>query len=215
MRGSAYWLSIFFTLTALTGCSLGGDDGVRPESLTPTEWFSLSKPGASHKLLDVFAGDWDVKIRFWSAPSAAPEDSHGTSRLTWILGDRFLQEEFQGDVLGEQYQGLGLMGYDAAARRFMTVWLDSLNTAIAYQHGKYFEEQNRFELSGEVYDPLLGRTKTTRSEIQVVSPNEYTVTMIDTSPSGASFKSLEITYVRRSETPQLDQAKISSREPRS
>lgn len=180
------------------GCSLrGSDDGVRPEGLTPLEWASLSKPGASHQLLDVFAGAWDVKITFWSGPKAGPQDSRGTSLLTWILGNRFLKEDFSGDVLGEGYQGLGLMGYDAASRRFTTVWLDSLNTAMAVQKGKYLPDTNSFELAGEVYDPLLGRSKTTRTQIHISSPDSYTVTMTDTDPSGRDFKSLEIVYTRR------------------
>jgi hypothetical protein len=188
-------------VAASAGCSLRGpNDGVRPEGLTPLEWASLSKPGASHQLLDVFAGAWDVKITFWSDPKAAPQDSHGSSQLTWILGDRFLKEDFSGDVLGEGYQGLGLMGYDAASRRFTTVWLDSLNTAIAVQKGSYLPDSNSFELTGEVYDPLLGRTKTTQTQIHITSKDTYTVTMIDTAPNGREFKSLEIVYTRRVST---------------
>ncbi len=198
-------LSSFVSLSVaaallLGGCSFrSGPRGVQPEELTPAQWAALSKPGESHKLLDAFAGSWDVRIRFWSSPSAAPQDSHGTSTLSWILGDRFLQEDFQGDVLGEAYQGLGLMGYDAAARRFMTVWLDSLNTVIAMQQGSYSPDKGTFELRGEVYDPLIGRNKTTRSEIRILSPNEYSVSMIDMAPNGADFKSLEIVYTRRGE----------------
>lgn len=189
---------IVCSIVLLAGCSMRQEErGVRPEDLTPSEWAALSKPGESHKLLQNFAGSWDVRITFWSSPGAAPQDSHGTSTLSWILGDRFLKEDFHGDVLGESYQGLGLMGYDAAARRFMTVWLDSLNTAIAVQQGWYSPDASTFELAGEVYDPLVGRNKKTRSEIKVFSPNQYSVTMTDTAPNGASFKSLEIVYTRR------------------
>ncbi len=185
----------------LAGCAVRkGERGVRPEDLTPSEWAALSKPGESHKLLERFAGNWDVRITFWSSPDAAPQDSHGSSTLSWILGDRFLKEDFHGDVLGESYQGLGLMGYDAAARRFMTVWLDSLNTVIAVQQGSYSPESSTFELTGEIYDPLLGRNKKTRSEIKVISPDQYSVTMIDAAPNGAAFKSLEILYSRRGQS---------------
>lgn len=193
-----YFSLIVCSVALLAGCSMHRHErGVRPEDLTPAEWAALSRPGESHKLLQGFAGDWDVRITFWSAPDAAPQDSHGSSTLSWILGDRFLQEDFHGDVLGESYQGLGLLGYDAAARRFMTVWLDSLNTAIAVQQGWYSPESSTFELKGEVYDPLLGRNKTTRSEIKIFSPNQYSVTMMDAAPNGATFKSLEIMYSRR------------------
>lgn len=194
-------------VVSLGGCAMHrGESGVRPEDLTPAEWVALSKPGASHRLLETFAGNWDVRIRFWSSPSAEPQDSYGTSTLSWILGDRFLKEDFQGDVLGDSYQGLGLMGYDAAARRFMTVWLDSLNTVIAVQQGNFSPDTSTFELHGEVYDPLLGRNKTTRSEIRILSPDQYSVTMTDMAPSGPDFKSLEIVYSRRGQKESLAKA---------
>jgi hypothetical protein len=181
-----------------TGCFFrGADDGVQPGALTPSEWAALSKPGPSHQLLDVFAGAWDVKITFWSQPNGQPQDSHGSSQLSWILGNRFLKEDFEGDVLGEQYQGLGLMGYDAASRRFTTVWIDSLNTTVAVQKGKFFPEENTFDLTGEVYDPMLGHNKTTQSQIRVNSPDSYTVTMTDKASNGKQYKSLEIQYTRK------------------
>lgn len=118
------------------------------------------------------------------------------------------KEDFDGEALGERYQGLGIFGYDSGARLFTTVWLDSLNTALALQKGHYLAEQNKFELTGEVYDPLLGRTKTTRSAIRVISHDSYELTMTDTAPNGAEFRSLEIRYARRADAP-VSQARMS------
>lgn len=194
-------LVLFVASHVLASCSMrssGGDiDGVSAQGLTPGEWASLSQRGPSHKLLDMFVGDWNAQISFWSAPGADPQRSRGTSSIRWILGDRFLQEDFKGDVVGEQFQGMGLMGYDNAARQFKTVWIDSLNTALAVSYGKFLAERNAFDMASDVYDPLLGRTKTVRSMLAIESPDKYSFSMVDTAPNGQEFTSLEILYSRK------------------
>jgi hypothetical protein len=175
---------------------ISGTEGVSAVGLTPSEWASLSKPGPSHKLLESFAGDWDVKVTFWSDPKAKGESSSGRSKISWILGGRFLQENFQGKIAGESYIGLGLIGYDNGSRAFTTVWADSLNTAMTTSVGKYDPERNSLELESEVYDPLVSGVKTVYSRIKITSPDSYTFSMLDRSPEGREFKSLEMEYSR-------------------
>lgn len=175
-----------------------GEDGVSAVGLTPGEWVALSKPGPSHKLLSSFAGDWDVAVTFWSSPQASGETSSGKSRISWILGERFLQEQFTGTVGGEEYQGMGLMGYDNGSRAFKTVWVDSLNTALTTSSGRYQSDTSTFLFESQVYDPLVSGVKTIQSQVQVNSPNSYTFTMTDTSPEGKRFTSLEMRYRRTS-----------------
>ena len=181
----------------ITGCSFQANDGVSPSGLTPTEWASLSKPGPSHKLLDMFVGEWESTIAFRSEPGARPEVSKGRSSIHWVLGNRFLQEDFQGEAGGERFQGMGLMGYDNGARAFKFVWIDSLNTALAVSSGRYSPDRNLFEMKSEMYDPLFGGLKTVRSVLQIKSRDEYEFLMVDTAPNGKEFTSLEMKYTRR------------------
>jgi hypothetical protein len=173
-----------------------GEDGVSAVGLTPGEWVALSKPGPSHKLLASFVGDWDVTVTFWSNPEASGESSSGKSKISWILGDRFLQEQFSGTVGGGEYQGLGIMGYDNGSRAFKTVWVDSLNTALTTSSGRYQPDTSTFLFESQLYDPLASGVKTIQSQLQVNSPNSYTFTMTDTSPEGKRFTSLEMRYRR-------------------
>ncbi len=172
-------------------------DGVSAIGLTPMEWAALSKPGASHSLLDAFVGEWDVRLTFWSGPQSKASTSTGTSTLSWVLGKRFLQEEFHGEVAGEKFDGMGLMGYDNGSRTFKTIWLDSLNTAMTMASGRYIPESNIFELSSSVYDPLVSGEKTVRSTLQFTSNDTYVFSMIDRSPEGKEFVSLKMEYSRK------------------
>jgi hypothetical protein len=172
-------------------------EGVSAVGLTPGEWAALSRPGPSHKLLEMFAGQWDVKLTFWSDPKATGESSKGTSEISWILGGRFLQENFRGQLGGEEYLGFGIMGYDNGSRTFKTVWADSLNTAITTASGRYDPDTSTFALESQLYDPLVSGVKTILSTLQVNSANSYTFSMTDVSPDGRRFTSLEMQYSRR------------------
>jgi len=201
MKRYYFYLTLpLFTLVAL-GCSLRPEnqkvEGVNAAALSQGEWMALSKPGPSHRLLEVLVGTWDAKLSFRSEPGGKVQVSPGTSTISWILGERFIKEEFTGEALGERFQGLGITGYDSAARRFTNVWIDSLNTALATSFGKYLPEENRFDFIGEVYDPLRGGMKTTRSMMRVISTTKYEFVMFDTTPTGTEYAALQIEYTKR------------------
>jgi hypothetical protein len=174
-----------------------GADGVSVIGLTPHQWASLGQPGLTHKLLQPFIGEWDVKLTFWSSPDSKGQSSNGHSSITWILGQRFVQEKFRGEVAGESFDGVGILGYDNGSREFRSLWIDSLNTAMTVASGRYLQDAQTFEFSSELYDPLRSATKVVKSRLQVTSDNSYVFTMQDESPEGKSFTSLEMAYSRR------------------
>jgi len=189
-------LCLFCVACSLKSRAADGD-GVVAAGLTPREWAALSKPGPSHKLLAAFVGEWDVKMTFWSDPLAKGESSAGVSQTSWILGDRFVQEQFIGSIAGEEYRGLGIMGYDNGSRTFKTVWADSLNTALTTSTGRYHPDTSAITLESEVYDPLVSGVKTVQSSLRFDSPQSYVFTMTDTSPEGKRFTSLEMRYTKK------------------
>ena len=204
MKGLVLLARTLFLGLLLAGCLAPSEstspmppEAVHATQLTPAEWAALSRPGPSHQLLDLFVGEWNTRMTFWSAPDVEPQVSSGSSTSSWVLGQRFIREDFEGQALGEKMQGIGIMGYDNGAGRFINVWIDSLNTAMATATGKYLAKQNRFEFVGEVYDPLLSRMKQTRSYIQILSADQYDFLMFDTGADGREFKALEIKYVRK------------------
>ncbi len=191
----------FILLAILPGCSLfrsssGAEAPVRAIELTPSTWSSLGKPGPSHRLLDLFVGSWTTVTRVVSDAQGSKVKYLGKSRISWMLGNRFVKEDFEGTMLDLSFQGIGIMGYDNGARRYSSVWADSISTALVSSSGRYFAEQNRFEFLGEVYDPLQSRTRSVRTTIDIVSNNEYVVSTYEPSATGDEVKTLEIRYER-------------------
>src|SRR2546422_511519 len=77
------------------------------------KWQEVATPGAAHKALEPMAGEWTVEARWWmGGPDAPPNDSKGTSKKDWILGGRFLHEEYKSEMMNMPFHGMGLTGYD-------------------------------------------------------------------------------------------------------
>ena len=205
-----YFVAVIVLL--VVGCSPRASTdvfGVKPQHLTPEAWSAISQPGGSHELLDAFIGDWDVEVVSWRDPKANPERSKAHSSSTWILGYRYVREKYKSLEFGPRYEGLGFLGYDAGAKLFVSVWMDSLNTSIATSKGLFNPVTSTLELRGEIYDPLLGRTKETATFIRFLSKDSYEVSMIDRTARGIEFTSLQMTYRRVSQ--QSDSVKTKKR----
>jgi hypothetical protein len=71
----------------------------------------LATPGAPHKLLAVLAGTWDVRCTCWMEPGKPPNEHTGVSEQKMVLGERFLQQEFSGELKGSPFTGIGFTGY--------------------------------------------------------------------------------------------------------
>jgi hypothetical protein len=200
-RGTV-WLSRLIGFSFVLWCSacaprsLEDSLGIKPRNLKLEEFAALSQPGASHEVLKTLVGEWNVAVISRSSPDANPERSSARSSSGWILGYRYVREKYKGLEMGPRYEGLGFIGYDAGARVYSTVWMDSLNTSIATSKGVFNPETATFAMKGEIYDPLLGRMKETRSLIQIISPDSYKITMVDRTARGEDFIPLELTYNR-------------------
>ncbi len=186
---------------ALLGCSVRAPDSMhramQPRELTAQGWMALSQPGAAHKELERLVGEWRVSISLRSAPSQAPTVSAGRSKITWTLDNRFVEEEFIGELGGQRYQGRGFLGFDNATRRYVNVWFESLSTGATVTYGTYDSDKALFRFQGPVYDPALGRTKKVRIELQVNSADEFRLSFIERADSGVDFAAFESIYRRQ------------------
>src|SRR5262245_33025417 len=54
------------------------------------------KPGAEHKKLQPFVGQWTFTMKLWTDPSQPPAELKGTIDRKWIMEGRFIQETARG-----------------------------------------------------------------------------------------------------------------------
>jgi hypothetical protein len=150
-------------------------------------------PGAGHKALEHFAGDWQADVKCWMDPNGAPEQSRATARAAWIMGGRFLQEEFQGQMMGKPFNGRTLLGYNNVKKAYQSVWVDDMSTGMFVSEGQ--GDGKQITLEGHSSCAATGRTNVPmRIVMRVISPDKHTFEMFDGSRGYA--RTLEITYTR-------------------
>lgn len=164
-------------------------------------WMANALPNEHHARLDAYVGQWDVTVRFWTAPGMPPQVNQGTSEFKWILDGRFLQENFQsvmqmGENQPETFRGFGLTGYDNIKQRYVGIWADTMSTAVIESVGQFDESTGGLVLNSEFDDPMTGEPTTMRTELRQIGEDE--LLMEAYKPIGdQDFKCLEITYTRR------------------
>ena len=90
----------------------------------------LATPGEAHKRLDYFTGDWDFSTSMMGMPSEP-----GSQTIKWILGGRYLQSNVNGTLMGQPFEGLGLLGYDNYKKKYTYVWCASNSTTLLTSEG--------------------------------------------------------------------------------
>jgi hypothetical protein len=83
----------------------------------------LAVPGAAHELLASRAGSWSTRNRHWLELDKPPMESTGACERKMIIGGRYLQEEFTGEMMGSPFTGIGFTGFDNLAQKYVMVWM--------------------------------------------------------------------------------------------
>jgi hypothetical protein len=94
----------------------------------------LGTPGPAHAELKKMVGTWEIQMKCWEDPSQPPQESSGTSQMEMSF-DRHLVEHFTGTLMGQPYEGTGLLGFNNATKEYEHVWRDSMNTGMMWSHG--------------------------------------------------------------------------------
>ena len=80
----------------------------------------LAIPGPPHKLLAGMEGVWQTKTKCWTETGKPPMESKGTCEQKMLLGGRFLQQVFTGEMMGKPFTGIGI-STDMRENRFNSV----------------------------------------------------------------------------------------------
>jgi hypothetical protein len=71
--------------------------------------------GPRHEALGEFVGHWDVEIAM-VMPGAPEQRSRATAEYAWAIDGRWLTQRIRGEMMGGDYEGFSLIGYDNYAK---------------------------------------------------------------------------------------------------
>jgi len=158
-------------------------------------WKKLATPGKPHKLLAGRAGSWSTKSRHWMEPDEPPMEFAGSCERKMILGGRFLQEEFSGEMMGSPFTGISVIGYDNQSKKYVSTWMDSMSTGIYFFEGTAGPDGRTVSLESRFDDPLKG-PGTWHLAIRIVDENTEVSEMRMMYERGGEEK-CETTYTRK------------------
>ena len=161
------------------------------------KWQEYAMPGAGHKALDPLVGNWDYTITWWETPDSQPQKSTGTSEVKWIMGGRFLEQTANGTSMGQEFQGMGIMGYDNMKKEYIGAWIDNMGTGMMTSTGTYDPSTKSFTEKGTFSCPQEGGDKSFRGVTTLVSPDKYTYEMYAAGKDGKESRMMEIVYARK------------------
>jgi hypothetical protein len=154
-------------------------------------WMELAKPGAEHDQLGKSAGTWTCEVKCFQG--AEPTVSKGKMVRTPVLGGRYLREEFECDMGGMPFQGLGFAAFNNATKEWEVAWMDNMGTGIMLMKGTEVGDKT-YEFTGSCTGPG-GVEMKHRMVTKHVSDDKQTMEMYCDQGSG-EMKCMEQTYTR-------------------
>jgi hypothetical protein len=156
------------------------------------------QPGEQHKHLGRMAGDWEYTSKMWMAPGQPPEESKGTMHGEMLMGGRYVQHHWKGNMMGMPFEGMGTEGYDNTTKKFISNWIDNMGTGMMTSTGTCDEAGKVCTLTGDMADPMSGQTMTTKEVITWTDNDHFKNEMYGKDPaSGNEMKMMEISASRK------------------
>ena len=114
-------------------------------------------PGAEHERLKKLVGQWDAVME------AGGQKSECSATYQSICGGMWLSSDFEGDFGGFKFEGHGMDGYDLNKKKYVGIWVDSMQSAPLTMEGDYDAKTKTMTMTGESRgsDGMLQKVKTT------------------------------------------------------
>ncbi len=157
----------------------------------------LAAPGEHHQHMQKLAGEWKTTSKMWMEPGKPPIESTGTMQVVPILGGRFLQSKFHGELMGRAFDGVGIDGYDNQKQKHIGMWIDSMGTMMLSFEGTCSEGGRVTTTLADYVDPTDGQAKTMKSVTTVVDDGTIRSEIQVRPAAGGEFvKMMEMVYTR-------------------
>jgi len=160
------------------------------------KWQDYMTPGKEHEQFAKMNGDWTFVSKMWMDPGAPPQTTEGTAKCEMILGGRYQQMTVSGNMMGMEFKGIGINGYDNALKVWISSWIDNFGTGMMYMEGKFDEASQKIVYTGKMVDPMTGKMMDEKQTIKIVDEKTMEMEMFNV-VDGKEFKSMEIVYKKK------------------
>jgi len=155
----------------------------------------LAIPGIPHQQLAYLEGTWTTRTRSYMEPDKPPMETTGTCVQKMLLGGRYLQQVYTGDMMGDPFSGINIIGYDNHTGKYVSTWIDTMSTGIYYFEGTMAADGWTITQECSYDDPVRG-PMTWRSVTRFVDGDTMEVGMYLRPQGGEEEKAMEMTVTR-------------------
>jgi len=198
-RIGCFVAAMFFASAAAFGQDkppTGADEQARMMQEMMAKWKEIATPGEMHKKLAVFEGVWDTESRMFGGGD--PGVSRGSAEYSWIMGGRYLRQDYQGEMMGSPFKGMSLTGYDNYAKKYVGIWIDDMSSTIATMDGHMNQDGSVLTMFGKMDEWMTGEIgKTVKYVFRIIDNDHHVMEMHDMAIGEPNTKVMEITYTRR------------------
>ncbi len=156
----------------------------------------VGTPGEPHKLLAKLEGSWTTKSKGWLEPDKPPRESTGACEQKLVLDGHYLQQFYSGDMMGAPFTGINILGYNNHTKKYESIWIDSMSTAIYYFEGPASADGKTITQKCSYDDPVRGPS-VWRSVTRIRDDNTLEFEMFITPKGGKEEKMMEMTVSRK------------------
>lgn len=169
-----------------------------PDSATIAKaWADYATPSKAHEMLAKDTGVWDAEMSFWYPDNPEAQKATSVAEYKMILGGKYQEGTYKGNMWGMPFEGRGLTAYDNASGEYIATWVDNMGTGVLVSKGKYDEATKKLTFNGKMVDPVTKKEKEVKEVITYIDDNTQKMEMFDVNADGTEFKNMEILSKRR------------------
>lgn len=178
-----------FLITALT-CTLGG------LALATTQpWSAPQEQGPTvteehHRILES-VGEWTGVMEMDMGQGPV---SYDCSETVAAVGELWVTTKFHCNFMGTDFNGASTMGFDPETGTYLGTWIDSSNSHLTIQRGRFDGAKNAVVMEYEGPDAMTGKMVPMRTE-NVGTKDAYKMTFFQTI-DGKTTQTMTITMKR-------------------
>lgn len=162
---------------------------------------AFPKPTKEHQWLQQFVGHWTATMNGSTGPDQ-PRIQHTGTIDSRMIGGFWVVNEFKTDFQGMTMQGLQTIGYDAAKKKYVGTWVDSMMGHMWRYEGTVDEAGKKLTLEAEGPNFMAeGKLTKFRDAYEFKTPDRVIVTssMLGQDGKWATFMTGEAVRTTRSE----------------
>ncbi len=186
-----FFMSVLFVILLIPAGFIHGQE--QDESMK--KWMEYMTPGKEHEMMGLMKGNWKADLTMFMAPGAEPMKMEATATVEMILGGRYQQMKYSGNMMGMPFEGIGITAFDNATKKFYSSWIDNMGTGLLYCTGTGDEKTGIITQTGDIVDPMTGQPSWFKQETWFDGKDTGWMKMYQ-KMDGKEFMSMEIKLTR-------------------